>query len=124
MRDNEAEVLVVGAGPTGLLMAILLGEAGINVRIIDCEERTTARSYACVLHSSNLELFDRLGMAPALLERGRRLHTIAFYDGAKRRAELKLAELGGAYPFLLVVAQSDLEETLEERFRKTSGIKV
>lgn len=124
MRDNETEVLVVGAGPTGLLTGVLLSEAGIKVQIIDCEERTTARSYACVLHSGNLELFDRMGMAPPLLERGRRLHTIAFYDGAHRRAEIRLAELGGKFPFLLVVAQSDLEEILEERFRKKSGMNV
>ena len=41
MREERTEVLVVGAGPVGLLTAILLAEAGIEVRIIDREERTT-----------------------------------------------------------------------------------
>ena len=43
MREERTEVLVVGAGPVGLLTAILLAEAGIEVRIVDREERTTSR---------------------------------------------------------------------------------
>ena len=96
MREERTEVLVVGAGPVGLLTAILLAEAGIEVRIIDREERTTARSYACALHPRTLKLLDRMGLAAPIIERGRRIEKIAFYDGATRQAEVKLSELGGA----------------------------
>ncbi len=71
MREERTEVLVVGAGPVGLLTAILLAEGGIETRIIDREERTTVRSYACALHPRTLKLLERMGLAAAILERGR-----------------------------------------------------
>ena len=122
MKDQKADVLVVGAGPTGLLTAALLAEAGIDVQIIDREERTAARSYACALHPSTLELLDRLGLATALLERGQRVNTMAFYDGSRRRAEIKFSELPGRFPFVLVLPQSELEALLEDRL--ADGMKV
>src|ERR1035441_10449506 len=98
MREERTEVLVVGAGPVGLLTAILLAEAGIEVRIIDREDRTTSRSYACALHPRTLKLLEGLGLAAPVLEAGRRVEKIAFYDGATRQAEVKLSQLGGGVP--------------------------
>src|SRR6266496_73377 len=109
MKKHQTEVLVVGAGPVGLLTGILLAERGIEFQIIDSEERTAARSYACALHPSTLQLLDRLGLAQAVLEHGRRIPKIAFYEGESRRAQVDLSELGGDYPFLLVLPQSSLE---------------
>ena len=71
MREERTEVLVVGAGPVGLLTAILLAEAGIEVRIIDREERTASRSYACALHPRTLRLLDGMGLAAPALAAGR-----------------------------------------------------
>jgi NADPH-dependent dioxygenase len=123
MPEETTEVLVVGAGPVGLFTALLLAEAGITVQIIDREERTTARSYACGLHPQTLRLLARFDLAAPLIERGRRLQSLAFYDGQTRRAELKLSELGGEFPFLLVLPQHVLEEVLEEKLRK-AGVRV
>jgi 2-polyprenyl-6-methoxyphenol hydroxylase-like FAD-dependent oxidoreductase len=123
MREERTEVLVVGAGPVGLLTAILLAEAGIEVRIIDREERTTVRSYACALHPRTLKLLDRMGLAASMIERGRRVERIAFYDGATRQAEVKLSQLGGAFPFMVILPQNVFEDALEQRLRK-SGVAV
>ena len=123
MREERTEVLVVGAGPVGLLTAILLAEAGIEVKIIDREERTTARSYACALHSRVLKLLSPMGLAAPVIERGRRIQTVAFYDGAARCAEVKLAELGGEFPFMVILPQNEFEGVLEERLRK-AGVTV
>src|SRR5450759_4929123 len=71
MREERTEVLVVGAGPVGLLTAILLAEAGIEVRIIDREGCTTSRSYACALHPRTLKLLEGMGLAAPVLEAGR-----------------------------------------------------
>ncbi len=124
MREEQTEVLVVGAGPVGLLTAVLLAEAGIGVRIIDREERTAARSYACALHPRTLRLLARLGLASAVLERGRRLSTVAFYDGAERRAEVQISALGGEFPFVLILPQNALEQLLEQRLRQKAGLAV
>src|SRR5262245_34049407 len=114
MREPKTEVLVVGAGPAGLLTAILLAENGVQAQIIDREERTASRSYACALHPGTLRLFHRLGLAEDLLRRGRRVHTVAFYDGSGRCAEVNMETVGSDFPFLLVLPQSALEETLEQ----------
>src|SRR6266568_780948 len=124
MREEKTEVLVVGAGPVGLLTALLLAEAGIKARIIDREEHRATRSYACALYPRTLKLLERLGLAEAVLARGRRVPTVAFYDGAARRAELKLSDPGGDFPFLLVLPQSALENVFEQTLRQKTGLAV
>ena len=121
MREERTEVLVVGAGPVGLLTAVLLAEAGIEVRIIDREGRTAARSYACALHPRTLRLLEPIGLAAPILERGRRIEKIAFYDGVSRQADVNLSRLGGQYPFMVILPQNAFEDVLEQRFRKAGG---
>jgi 2-polyprenyl-6-methoxyphenol hydroxylase-like FAD-dependent oxidoreductase len=121
MREDQTEVLVVGAGPVGLFTAVVLAEAGIGVTIIDREERTAARSYACALHPHTLKLLSDMGLAEPVLEEGRRVERVAFYDGKTRQAEVKLSELGGEFPFMVILPQNELEDVLEERLRKAGG---
>ena len=123
MREGRAEVLVVGAGPVGLWTALLLAEANVQVVIIDREERTAARSYACALHSRTLGMLERFGLASALFERGRCIQRLPFYDRQSRRAEINLSKLGGAFPYLLVIPQNALDDELENRLR-TAGVTV
>jgi 2-polyprenyl-6-methoxyphenol hydroxylase-like FAD-dependent oxidoreductase len=122
MRE-QTEVLVVGAGPVGLWTALLMAEAGLEVSIIDRESRTTTRSYACALHPRTLQALARLDLAEGLVTQGRKISTMAFYEGPDRRAELNLSAVGGEFPFLLIVPQSTLEDALEERLRQ-AGVHV
>jgi len=117
MRERKTEVLIVGAGPVGLLAGVILSQAGIKCEIIDREERTAARSYACALHPATLELLDGLGLSQALVERGRRIRSIAFYDGPDRKVEATFTALSTKFPFVLVLPQSDLEQVLENRLK-------
>jgi len=123
MREERTDVLVVGAGPVGLWTALLLAEAGLEVTIIDRETRTTTRSYACALHPRTLALLQPFGLTERLLQVGRRVQTIGFYDGESRRAQLDLSALGGDFPYLLLLPQSDLESLLEQRLRQ-KGVAV
>jgi pentachlorophenol monooxygenase len=114
-RKRQTEVLVVGAGPVGLLAANHLVERGVEVAVVDEEWRPAARSYALALHSRSLELLDEIGIAAELLERGHRIRRVAFYDRETRRAEISLVDLlPGAFPFVLVLPQDVLEEELED----------
>jgi len=106
-----------------LWTALALAEAGVEVMIIDREIRTTARSYACALHPHTLELLAKRGLAETVLKLGRRVETVAFYEGERRCAEVRLSELGGQFPFLLILPQSAFERALEERLRQ-AGVKV
>jgi 2-polyprenyl-6-methoxyphenol hydroxylase-like FAD-dependent oxidoreductase len=121
---DETEVLVVGAGPVGMTCALLLAKQGIEVKVIDKAERTTARSYACALHPSSLERLARMGLLDAVLERGRRIDTVAFYEGDERRADLKLSTLPVQFPFVLALSQTALEELLESRLHTEAGVKI
>jgi 2-polyprenyl-6-methoxyphenol hydroxylase-like FAD-dependent oxidoreductase len=121
-RTYETEVLVVGAGPVGLFAGLALAEQGIKVQIIDQGWRTAVHSYACALHPPSLKLLARFGLAAEALQRGRRVDTVAFYDGPARQGEVKLKD--AVYPFVLVLPQSELEDLLERCLHDQHQVEV
>jgi NADPH-dependent dioxygenase len=124
MSDNaQTEVLVAGAGPVGMLTALLLTQQGVRTRIIDQEARTATRSYACALHPASLSILQRAGIVDAVLDLGRSIGTVGLYEGPARRAQATLSDLPGQYPFAVVLAQFLLEELLEEKLR-SAGVRV
>jgi NADPH-dependent dioxygenase len=119
--EKTTEVLVVGAGPVGMTTALLLAERGVECTVIDAKGGPAARSYACALHPPSLELLDRLGVLPEILSLGRRFETVAFYEGATKRAEVKLSALPVKFPFLCVLPQNALERLLENDVKRRAG---
>lgn len=108
---DTADVVVVGAGPTGLMMACELALAGVAVRVL--EERTSAPNItrAFAVHARTLELLDARGMAEALVPRGVQVFELAPPGGTT----VDLRELPGRYAMLLIVPQSGTEHVLETR---------
>ncbi len=123
-QEDQTEVLVVGAGPVGLFTALRLAEGGLRVKVIDQEARTTTHSHACALHPRTIKLLAQVGLADELIKQGQRIESIGFYHGRPRRAELKLGELPVDYPFVLVVPQSALENTLAERLSQMENVEL
>ena len=121
--EERPEVLVVGAGPVGLLAALALAEQGIRVQIVDQERRPAARSYALALHPQSLRLLDEVGLAGDLLARAHRIERVAFYEGTERRAELDFTALPAEFPFVAVLPQQILEGSLESAL-KQRGVPV
>ena len=115
---RDPEVLVVGAGPVGLVAALFLQQDGVSVEIIDMHQRTTQHSYALAMHPRTLRILDEAGVSSELIGSGRKLTTLAFYDGPERRAEIDYSRLASTHPYLLVVRQSVLERTVEEALRR------
>jgi 2-polyprenyl-6-methoxyphenol hydroxylase-like FAD-dependent oxidoreductase len=81
-------------------------------------------SYACALHSSTLQLLDQLGLASDVIARGFRVDRMAFYEGAARQGEVRLSDLGGDYPYMVVLPQSDFEDLLEQRLATSHDLRV
>jgi 2-polyprenyl-6-methoxyphenol hydroxylase-like FAD-dependent oxidoreductase len=117
-RHPDPEVLVVGAGPVGLIAALFLQQQGIRVEIIDADQRTTQHSYALAIHPRTLRILDSVGLTEALIAKGRKLTRVAYYEGRERRAEIDYSSLPSRHPYLLVVRQSVLESAAAEALRE------
>jgi 2-polyprenyl-6-methoxyphenol hydroxylase-like FAD-dependent oxidoreductase len=114
----DPEVLVVGAGPVGLVTALFLQERGVRVQIVDMHQRTTQHSYALAIHPRTLQVLDEAGLSEGLIGGGRTLTKLAYYEGRERRAEIDYSALASKHPYLLVVRQSMLERAAEEALRR------
>ena len=117
-RHPDPEVLVVGAGPVGLVAALFLQQYGVRVEIVDMHQRTTQHSYALAIHPRTLRILDEAGLSEGLIAAGRKLTKVAYYEGRERRAEIDYSVLASGHPYLLVVRQSLLERAAEEALRQ------
>ena len=116
---SDPEVLVVGAGPVGLVAALFLQQSGVRVEIIDMHQRTTQHSYALAIHPRTLRILDEAGLSEGLIAAGRKLTKVAYYEGRERRAEIDYSALASRHPYLLVIRQSLLERAAEEALHRT-----
>lgn len=114
----DPEVLVVGAGPVGLVAALFLQQHGARVEIVDMHQRTTQHSYALAIHPGTLRVLDEAGLSDGLIRAGQKVTTVAFYDGRERRAEIDYSALASAHAYLLVLRQSLLERAVEEALHR------
>ncbi len=119
----QTDVLVVGAGPTGLLAALSAAEQGLSVTVIDEEWRPAGHSYALALHPSSLAILRELGLAGEAIARGRKLESLTIHTGDEQKGTLRLAVPDAHYPFLLALPQNALERLLAERLAER-GIEV
>ena len=117
-RNTDPEVLVVGAGPVGLVAALFLHQHGVRVEIVDMNQRTTQHSYALAIHPRTLRVLDEARLSGALLAAGRKLTKVSYYEGREKRAEIDYSALPSRHPYLLVIRQSVLERTAEEALRR------
>jgi len=117
-RHPQPEVLVVGAGPIGLVAALFLQRHGVRVEVVDMNQRTTQLSYALAIHPRTLHILDEAGLSEGLIGAGRKLTKVAYYEGRERRAEIDYSALASKHPYLLVVRQSLLEKAAEDALRR------
>lgn len=114
-HDTHAiDVLVVGAGPTGLTMAAELARHGVRCRIVDKAPAASDRSKAVAVHARSLEVFEAMGLIDGVLQAGIRLHGVSIHANGRRVARLTLDGLDAPYPFVLSLPQSDTERLLVE----------
>src|SRR4051812_24138737 len=120
------EVLIAGAGPTGLVLALWLTRLGVRVRIVDrtAEPGTTSRALA--VQARTLEFYHQVGLDNAVIEGGVKVANINFWVRGRRAARVPLDRLGeglSPYAFALVFPQDAHERLLIDHLR-TLGVEV
>lgn len=119
--NSVSDVLIVGAGPTGLTMACECRRRGLSVVLIDKAAGPTAYSKAIVVHARTLEIFEDMGIASEAVSRGVRLGGATMRAGGQVVIEASFSELDTRYPFLLSISQADTEALLREHLAKLGG---
>src|SRR5689334_7983845 len=102
MPDHD--VLIAGAGPTGLVLALWLTKLGIRVRIVDKSDGPGTTSRAMVVHARTLELYRQLDRADAVVADGHPTQAIYVWARGRHKARLDFRDAGAAltpYPFVL-----------------------
>lgn len=114
-RKNRTEVMIVGAGPVGRILALTLHARGIQSHVFEQEWRGVTRSYAAALHPSSLDILEKYGVLDEVLARALRIERVAFYDRTDRRAEIDLGKLESKHPYIAVIPQNLLEAILDRQ---------
>jgi 2-polyprenyl-6-methoxyphenol hydroxylase-like FAD-dependent oxidoreductase len=122
MRQDDS-ILIAGAGPTGLAMAIELTRMGLPVRLIDKAEHPAQHSQALVVQARTLEQFERYGIADEAVSRGRKLLRATAMSEGKTLATIDLSRIPGRYPYVLFLPQSETERLLTEHLRSL-GVQI
>jgi 2-polyprenyl-6-methoxyphenol hydroxylase-like FAD-dependent oxidoreductase len=115
---TNVPVLIVGAGPTGLVLALWLTKLGVAVRIIDKAAEPGTTSRAVGIAARTLELYRQVGMADALVDRGVQVPAANFWVRGARAARLVIRNLGDGltpFPYMLVFEQDAHECLLIDR---------
>ncbi|WP_249023685.1 FAD-dependent monooxygenase [Acetobacter ascendens] len=116
-------VLVIGAGPVGLTMAIELARYGVPVRIIDKLPTRTTQSRALAIWPRTLELLQASGCVKAFVANGLHAKALRIHRGNKILARIPFKTISSYFNYLLMLPQSETEKLLEEHL-KTLGCTV
>src|SRR5580698_6910025 len=117
------QVLIAGAGPTGLVLALWLAKFGVSVRIIDKTEAPGTTSRALAVQARTLELYRQLDLADAVVARGHKMPAVNLWVKGQRAARVAFEVIGEdltAFPFLQIFPQDEHEKLLIERLRTFS----
>jgi 2-polyprenyl-6-methoxyphenol hydroxylase-like FAD-dependent oxidoreductase len=121
VMTNDCQVLIVGAGPTGLVLACELLARGIRARIIDKGDGVALETRALGIHARTLEVFDMMGLADRFVARGQVVRRLHMYTDGKTLVRLELGRNGSTFGFMLDVPQDVTETLLRQRITELGG---
>ncbi len=122
MATRMEDVIIVGAGPTGLALAAELRRLGVDSMLFDKQMEGANTSRATVVHARTLEVLEPLGISNTMVARGKILHRGHLREkGGELKATISFDDLPTKYPFVLVLPQDRTEAILMERLWKLGG---
>jgi 2-polyprenyl-6-methoxyphenol hydroxylase-like FAD-dependent oxidoreductase len=116
--SDSTDVLIAGAGPTGLVLAIVLTRLGVRVRVVDQAAGPGTASRALAVSARTLEFYRQLDMAEPLVRGGVVVPAANFWVEGRKAARLPLERIGEGvtpFPFALIFPQDEHERVLVER---------
>ncbi|MHB8815368.1 MAG: FAD-dependent oxidoreductase [Steroidobacteraceae bacterium] len=119
--EYAADVIIVGAGPTGLALAVSLLSRDRNVLVIDKRKDADNTSRAAVVYPGTLELLDSYGISERLVSRGIRSSQFTIRDRDRVLMAVPFGRLPTAFPFALLLPQAATEAELRSRFQQLGG---
>jgi 2-polyprenyl-6-methoxyphenol hydroxylase-like FAD-dependent oxidoreductase len=119
--DTTHPVLVVGAGPTGLLLAAELHRRSVPCLLIDARAEALQWDRATVVHPRSLQIFEALGIVDKLLDVGCRQRVIKVFSDGKMLGEIDLSTSGSVYGFNLGLSEEVTESALTDYLHSQGG---
>jgi 2-polyprenyl-6-methoxyphenol hydroxylase-like FAD-dependent oxidoreductase len=126
VADADAAVLIVGAGPTGLMLANQLARRGVRPLIIDRHSGPAQQSRAIVVHARTMEIYSHLGLMERSLELGRKAAGLDMWANGRKRARIPFGDIGrglSPFPYLLILGQDDNERIMGAKLAEL-GVEV
>lgn len=118
---STADICIVGAGPSGLSLAIALHKAGLKPLLLEKHATPANTSRAAVVHARTLEVFEELDVTPRLLAAGIRVPIFRVRDRDRVLMTADFSGLATSYPFTLMCPQDVTEAILRERLAELGG---
>jgi 2-polyprenyl-6-methoxyphenol hydroxylase-like FAD-dependent oxidoreductase len=118
---NHYQVLIVGAGPVGLLLACRLRKSGIDVVVIEKRSSRSTHSKALSMNTASLTLLRSLGVVERFERIGREISDISIYWDQQRISHVDYRHLNSCYQYILAIPQPETERLLEEYFIELGG---
>ncbi len=124
--SRDTNVLIAGAGPTGLVLALWLTRLGVRARVVDRAAETETTSRAVAVQGRTLELYRQIGLADAVVERGRKAVAANIWVAGRNVGRFFFGDMGAGlspFPYALIFPQDEHERLLSARLAEL-GVEV
>ncbi|OGT96172.1 MAG: hypothetical protein A2X80_00855 [Geobacteraceae bacterium GWB2_52_12] len=120
----DADVIVVGAGPVGMVAALLAAHQGLDVLVLERDSSRHAQSRAIGITPPSLEIVQHLGLCSSFIANGIAVRSVRIHYGSRLLWTINFDQIDGTYPFVLAIPQHITEDILEKALLHAPSIRV
>jgi 2-polyprenyl-6-methoxyphenol hydroxylase-like FAD-dependent oxidoreductase len=112
------DVIVVGGGPVGVLLACLLAETGLDVEVLERRTEPSMQARAIGIHPPSMRVLRQAGVADTVLAKAVRIEAGSVRCGGRTLGRLSFSRIAGRFPFVVALPQYETEAVLRDRYRQ------